>query len=116
RDPLTGSWQKVTWQPNKKALHDTLRFDDLREALDGYVAPIKHEGYDGNHADVFCMSDLQIGKASQRLGGTPETVSRVRASIAKFVGEVEALPAYQRPSNIIIWDGGDSVENHFSTP
>lgn len=116
RDPLTGSWQKVSWQPNKKALHDTLRFDDLKAALDGYVAPIKHESRGSHYASVFCMSDLQIGKASQRLGGTPETIERVRGSIAKFVGELEEKRPRDMPSDIVIVDGGDSVENHFSTP
>lgn len=117
RDPITGSWQKINWQPNRKALHDTLRYDDLREALDGWTAE-KHfiPGISSKRASFFCMSDLQIGKAGQRLGGTPETLERIRTSIRKFVAHLEAMPASELPETIVIWDGGDPVENVFNTP
>lgn len=116
RDPITGSWQKVNWQPNKKALHDTLRYDDLREALEGWSAPKHHSTLNGGHAAVFCMSDLQIGKAGQRMGGTPETLERIRQSIQKFVHELDSIHPALLPQTIVIWDGGDPVENVFNTP
>lgn len=118
RDPVTGSWQKVTWQPNKKAVLDSLKYDDLKEALEGFTIypqwPAK--GAHSLHTAVFAMSDLQIGKASQRLGGTPETIARVRRSIARFVRELKNTAPANLPEAIVIWDGGDSVENHWNTP
>lgn len=114
RDPITGSWQKVSWQPNKKALHDTLRYDDLREAMDGWVFEDKARIFEQRGAAVFCMSDLQIGKAGQRMGGTPETLDRIRNSISSFVSELEERSS--SPESIVIWDGGDPVENVFNTP
>lgn len=116
RDPITGSWQKINWQPNKKALHDSLRYDDLKEALDGWdftwhATP----GLNGGYSLVFAMSDLQIGKANQRMGGTPETLARIRRSISTIVDRLAHMHAADLPEEIIIWDGGDSVENHFNT-
>lgn len=115
RDPITGSWQKVNWQPNKKALHDSLRYDDLKESLDGWTFEPQAVERNGTKSAVFAMSDLQAGKAGQRLGGTPEMIERVRASIAKFVHELSNTPPELLPDDIVIWDGGDSVENHFNT-
>lgn len=118
RDPVTNSWQKITWQPNKKAVLDSLKYDDLKEALDNFALypqwPAR--GVHSFHAAVFAMSDLQIGKASQRLGGTPETVARVQRSISRYVRELNNTPPENLPESIIIWDGGDSVENHWNTP
>lgn len=114
RDPLTGSWQKISWMPNKKALHDTLRYDDLRDSMDGWVFEDRVNPFVQSGAAIFCMSDLQIGKAGQRMGGTPETLERIRKSIATFRTELEAR-SYS-PKTIVIWDGGDPVENVFNTP
>lgn len=117
RDPVTGSWQKINWQPNRKALHDTLKYDDLREALSGWTAEkVFIKGRSARRASFFCISDLQIGKAGQRMGGTPETLERVRNSIRTFVAELDATPAALLPEAIVIWDGGDIVENVFNTP
>lgn len=116
RDPITGSWQKINWQPNKKALHDSLRYNDLKEALDGWTfQAIENHGRDGGYSLMFAMSDLQIGKANQRLGGTPETLARIRHSISTIVDRLDHLPPSELPTEILIWDGGDSVENHFNT-
>lgn len=116
RDPKTGSWQKINWQPNKKALHDSLRYNDLKEALDGWTFDAHAvPGRGGGYSLMFAMSDLQIGKANQRLGGTPETLARIRRSISTIVGRLANMHAADLPDEIIIWDGGDSVENHFNT-
>lgn len=116
RDPISGSWQKINWQPNKKALHDSLRYNDLKEALDGWTFDAHATpGRGGGYTFLFAMSDLQIGKASQRLGGTPETLARIRHSISTSVDRLSRMHAADLPDEIIIWDGGDSVENHFNT-
>lgn len=118
RDPVTGSWQKVTWQPNKKAVLDSLRYDDLKEALDGFTVWPQwvSKGIPSSRTAVFAMSDLQAGKASQRLGGTPEMIARVQRSIARFVYELKNTAPALLPEAIIVLDGGDSVENHWNTP
>lgn len=117
RDPITGSWQKINWQPNRKALHDTLRYDDLKEALEGYDIIDAPNAYHSYRADVFCMSDLQIGKAMQRGGGTPETLARIRNSISTYVAELKDLSLRGKlPKYIVIWDGGDPIENCWNTP
>jgi hypothetical protein len=113
RDPDTGSWQKVSWQPNAKALHDTLKYDDLYKALDGW-APVAYpiRGAATQRTAVLNMADLQIGKAMQRGGGTPETVARVRKSIEAFV-------AYLIGSGIkraVLAENGDGIENCFNVP
>lgn len=116
RDPITGSWQKINWQPNKKALHDSLRYNDLKEALDGWSFDAHAiPGRSGGHSLMFAMSDLQIGKANQRLGGTPQTLARIRHSISTIVDRLSHMHAADLPEEILIWDGGDSVENHFNT-
>lgn len=117
RDPITGSWQKISWQPNKKALHDSLRYNDLKEALDGWTFDAHAiPGSGGGYSLLVAMSDLQIGKANQRLGGTPETLARIRRSISTIVSRLAAMRPSELPDEIIIWDGGDSVENHWNTP
>lgn len=112
RDPETGSWQKVTWQPNKKALLDALKYDDLRESLDGWQPSTSTRDVQPFTA-VFNAADLQIGKAQNRWGGTPETIARVRASIEAFTASLVGGPT---PECVIIADNGDGVENIWNTP
>jgi len=119
RDPISGSWHKVTWQPNKKALYDSLQFDDLRESLQGWE-PIPTSGnrggnpwsHGGGPAAVFNMADLQIGKANQRGGGTPETLAVVRNSVGVLLGWLGEHPEVQ---TVVIADNGDPIENCFNT-
>lgn len=111
RDPETGSWQKVTWHPNKAALVETLAYSDLGDALSGWT-PEPYAGTPGTHTAVLNASDLQIGKAMNRLGGTPETIARVKASIAQFVQDIQANP----PERVLLVDGGDPIENCFNVP
>lgn len=117
RDPHTGSWQKIAWQPNKKALHDSLRYNDLKEALDGWECEARAiPGRGGGYSLMLALSDFQIGKASQRMGGTPETLARIRRSVSIIVDRLQAMNTIDLPDEIILWDGGDSVENHWNTP
>lgn len=111
RDPHTGSWHKVMWQPNKKALHDTLRYNDLADALDGWVPPtIRRNPLTPVRAAVLNAADLQIGKANQRWGGTPETIASVRQSVDRFVQHL-----IDNDIRIaILVDNGDPIENVFN--
>lgn len=107
RDPLTGTWTKY------KALGpdvDMLDYSDIEKLFRRPVKAAPATG--GTFTEVLSMSDLQIGKACERLGGTPETLERARLSLAKFVERVKQ----SKPETIVIADGGDSVENCFNTP
>lgn len=111
RDAETGSWQKVSWQPNKAALIKSLQYDDLKASLDGWfpnytTVQIGDEG----HSTIVNAADLQIGKAMNRGGGTPETVARVRASIEKIAERI----VRDCPSTIVLVDNGDPIENIFN--
>lgn len=111
RDPVTGSWQKVTWQPNRKALHDTLNYDDLRDALDGWVPSHHVFGHERGFAASFLnMADLQIGKANQRWGGTPETLASARKSAQRFVQHLISTGT----RTAVLVDNGDPIENVFN--
>lgn len=112
RDVETGSWQKVSWNPNAKALYDTLGYDDLRESLDGWVPDSQVSKTNTPFSAILMASDLQIGKAQQRGGGTPETIARVRQSFQRFAAYLEET----RPRTAVLFDGGDPIENCFNVP
>lgn len=113
RDPETGSWEKVSWQPNKKALYDSLKYDDLLDALEGWEPEGPSPAFGDRFTSVLNASDLQIGKASQRLGGTPETIARVRQSFEAMRAKLIAGPT---PERLLLVDGGDGIENVWNTP
>lgn len=114
RDPETGSWQKVTWQPNAKALHDSLQYDDLAKALEDWSPSLWVSGNKKPEkvTSILNAADLQIGKANQRGGGTAETLARARQSIATFVEHVLVT----KPEVIVLADVGDPIENVFNVP
>lgn len=107
RDPLTGTWTKY------KALGpdvDLLDYKDIEKLFDTPVEAPPTSG--APFTEVLSMSDLQIGKACERLGGTPETLARARLSLAKFVDRIMQT----KPETVILADGGDPIENCFNTP
>ena len=114
RDPETGSWQKVSWQPNAKAVHDSLSFSDLEQGLDGWspAAFVTDHRRNNEFTSILNAADLQIGKAMQRGGGTPETVARVKQSVAEFAARL----VRDQPQHVILADNGDPIENCFNTP
>lgn len=109
-----GSWEKVTWRPNAVALHQALAYDDLERALSDWKIKefVKKGDLLPRFTDVLNMADLQIGKAMQRGGGTPETVARVRQSVQSFANRVMANGA----ESVVIVDNGDPIENCFNVP
>jgi hypothetical protein len=110
---LDGSWEKVTWRPNAVALHQALVYDDLAQALAEWEwKDHADEDLAGAYTDVLNMADLQIGKAMQRGGGTPETVVRVRQSVQTFANRL----MFSSPEAAVIVDNGDPIENCFNVP
>lgn len=110
RDPETGSWEKVTWKPNAKAVHDALQYDDLTPLLEGWE-PANYARTGTSVGDVLNVADLQIGKAMEWGGGTKETLARARKSLYQFAAEVER----DQPQQVIIADNGDPIENCWNT-
>lgn len=104
-----GTWQSVSWQPNKPGVVDPLSYDDLADIISNPL-PGPHLWTPRAHTEVLMVSDLQIGKAMQRGGGTPETLERARQSLATFVAKVQR----SQPHTIVIADGGDPIENIFN--
>lgn len=109
---IDGSWEKVTWQPNRAALEEALTYDDISALFDTPVTERTHHSETFGPAEVLNLTDLQIGKAMEDGGGTPETLAIVRQGIAEFKQDVTDLP--QTPEAIILADGGDCIENIFN--
>lgn len=104
-----GSWVKVSWKPNAKALDEALAYDDLADIISNPL-PSYVSGLLQPHTEVLCASDLQIGKAMQRGGGTPETLARAKQTLARAVDRY----LLTCPERIVIADGGDPIENIFN--
>lgn len=102
-----GSYEKVTWQPKAKALWDSrASYDDMERAIESFT-PANLPRHSERHASVLNASDLQIGKAAQRWGGTPETITSVMRSFHRFAD----LLRKDVPSEALLADGGDIIEN-----
>lgn len=104
-----GSWQKITFHPNKVALAETLNYDDMERAIEGFdFTPVT--GLRDRYSTTLHAADPQIGKANQRGGGTPGTVARVQNSfnlMAEYLRE-------HKPEHFILSDNGDGIENIFN--
>lgn len=108
-----GSYEKVTYQPAKKALLDALSYDDLERAVEGYdYRPQVHTQVLQPVASVLNAADLQIGKAQQRGGGSEGTVQRALNSIHTFGN----LCKQRGPQEIVLVDNGDGIEGIFNVP
>mgnify|MGYP000965359139 CR=1 FL=1 len=107
-----GSWEKATWKPNAKALADTLTYDDLERAIAGFRSPSAPLVPQGRQTAILNAADLQIGKACQRGGGTPETLARCMQSFHTFAEYIRATG----PSAVVLVDNGDPIENVWNTP
>jgi hypothetical protein len=104
---------RIRATPKLVSARDMSSYDDLKESLAGWRATLGL-GYSATNltgtTSVLNASDLQIGKAMQRGGGTKETVARARESIRKFAEYV----VQTRPDEILLVDGGDPIENCFN--
>lgn len=109
---IDGSYEKVTYSPAKEALLESLSYDDLELAIEDYKPHIQNTTKPRPFASTLHAADLQIGKAQQRGGGTPETVERAMASFHKFA----ALCKEKQPAHIVLSDNGDSIEGIFNVP
>lgn len=105
-------WQKVSWNPNAKALHDSMQYDDLKASMENWKPRLYHAVPKNTKTAVLNAADLQIGKAMQRGGGTKETVARVKLSFERFAQYLIETS----PERVILVDNGDGIENCFNVP
>ncbi len=109
-----GSWEKVSWSPGKKALLESLEYDDLEKALedykplDLYTARTKIQAC--GDTMVILPADFQVGKHDER-GGTTELIARVRKSLDL----IEERVVREAPAEIVVADLGDIIENFYNT-
>lgn len=104
-----GSWEKITYRPQDKAIYEALSYDDIERAIENYTPQVPELDY-GPETAVLCVADLQVGK-SDLLGGTPELIERVNRSFDAFEAYVLAYPV----EHIVIGDLGDVIENFTNT-
>lgn len=110
RDPETGSWYKASWKPNAVALHEALAYDDIAPMLEDPIIRFYDLDNRGSHAEILNTTDLQIGKANQRGGGTQDTIATVKEAVAQAISEYRV----SQPETVVIVDGGDIIENIFN--
>jgi hypothetical protein len=106
-----GSYEKVTYQPNRLALLEAMSYDDLERAIEEYKPNPAPRHRSNTHAEVLDAADLQIGKAMEAGGGTPETVACVMSGFHKFADWC----AESQPAAIVLNEGGDVIENIWNT-
>lgn len=108
---IDGSWEKITWQPNKVALAETLNYDDLEKSVSNFK-PTEYVRNGRVTTKGLNIADLQVGKANQRGGGTKELLARARTSVQRFASDV----IRDNPAAIFLADNGDGIENCFNVP
>lgn len=112
-----GSWEKITYRPQDLArvnAHE-LRYDDLLAEIKAFQPLTLFRDYSEavkpDSDRVLCVADLQIGKAKEVGGGTPQTIAKVKQAFADF-----ATILAQNPTNTVLFvDNGDIVEGFDNT-
>lgn len=102
-----GSYEKVSWRPQDKALMDALSYDDVDKAIKGFK-PKGLTKADEASTLIVCAADFQVGKTDER-GGTVELTDRVMRILSRWERE---LPTYK---TIVLADLGDVIEGFSNT-
>lgn len=109
-NPAGGFWNRLNKVRPKKGLNVIeLHRDELEARVEGVLAEQEASARkldpSSDIVSHVTWSDAQIGKTGSR-GGTPETLARgevLRQRVVDWLGE-------QRPSEVVFYDGGDSIE------
>lgn len=107
-EPLS-SFQFVPDGTDEETHVDNERIDSLIRAVPDPVFPDVGEGF----TEILDIADPQLGKAGEALGGTAGTIERIYAGVQKAI---ETRYLLSPPRQIVLVDGGDIIENCFSTP
>ena len=108
-------WLKEKQYANKRSIKFTFRrrTQYTRELHDWlttvFTPPAPHVDEMTATGDpiVICLADMQIGKAQERLGGTPELINRFH----NILGQLTDYVAAEEPRHLVIADLGDICEN-----
>lgn len=103
------SFQNVPGNAEIEALLDNERIDSLIVAIPDPVFPDVTEG----PTELFDIADPQLGKSGEALGGTDGTIARIYSAVKTAI---ETRYLLNPPKELYLIDGGDIIENLFSTP
>ena len=81
-------------------------YDELKDIFNSYH-PEENKKESNHLCEVFCLSDVQLGKSDETGGGSKKTIERVLQSTDRFIERVQK----SHPEEIIITDLGDGIEN-----
>lgn len=109
RGDVLNSFQFIPDESVSELHIDNERIDSLIRDVPDIVFPDVTEG----PTEVLILADPQLGKAGERGGGTDETIARV---YAKVKDAIETRYILNPPKQLVLVDGGDIIENIFSTP
>lgn len=107
-----GSWEKITYRPQDLALHESLKYEDISDYLKTREVESPATSRGAGQTEIFSFADPQFGKAMETGGGTKETVERVMTSRDNFVARCKKT----NPSEIVVTDLGDIIENIWNVP
>lgn len=101
-----------SWSVNDEAQVEPLTYDELADLIDGF----DFEDFDGytvrGGTEALVIADPQIGKAMEHGGGSRDTVRRVMSGVRAAIERYKVA----RPRELYLIDGGDPIENCYSTP
>jgi len=105
-----GSYEKITYNPNRVLTAMAFEYDDIERAIENYVYVPDPPSNPTNSAFIISMADLQVGKVDEK-GGTPELQERVMRSFHRAAERAKEL----RCQEIVLIDAGDIIENFYNT-
>jgi len=105
-----GSYEKITYNPNKALAATAFQYDDIERAIENYVYTPDPPKNPTNSAFIISMADLQVGKVDEN-GGTPELQERVMRSFHRAAERAKEFGCQE----IVLIDAGDIIENFYNT-
>lgn len=104
-----GSYERVTWSPNRAAMVEALGYDDISRLLENFNPPVP-TGPANDVARIVCLADWQLGKSDVN-GGSKETIERIMTGVYKVKAMLKAEPVQR----LVLADLGDIIENFQNT-
>jgi hypothetical protein len=105
-----GSYERVTWNPNRAEFLQALSYDDIERAIEGYKPSQAPKTPHGAPARMAYLADWQLGKTDVN-GGSQETVAKVQRAYDTLEALIKATPV----SELVLADLGDIIENFQNT-
>lgn len=104
-------WEKISYSPAKAAMLEARKFDDFADLIKNFTHhPEIRPRVLNPETFVVCLADFQIGKVDMN-GGTEQTVQRVLDAVGRIVEKIKR----DKPSEVVVMDNGDIIENYENT-